>query len=88
MLTTFVEVCESKHYPMELLDPVDAIKFEMDRRGLPVKDIEPMIGKINRVYEILNHKRSLTLKRICKFLEELGILAKSLIKPLQAKASW
>jgi HTH-type transcriptional regulator/antitoxin HigA len=87
VLTTLVEVCESKHYPMELLDPVDAIKFEMDRRGLPVKDIEPMIGKINRVYEILNHKRSLTLKRICKFLEELGILAKSLIKPPQAKAS-
>ena len=39
--------------------PVPA--FEMERKGLTVKDLEPMIGKSNRVYEILNHKRSLTL---------------------------
>ena len=64
VLTTLVEAYESKHYPMELPDPVEAIKFEMERRGLTVKDLEPMIGKSNRVYEILNHKRSLTLKMI------------------------
>ena len=61
VLTTLVEAYEAKHYPMELPDPVEAIKFEMERRGLTVKDLEPMIGKSNRVYEILNHKRSLTL---------------------------
>ena len=81
------EAFESKHYPMELPDPVEAIKFEMERRGLTVKDLEPMIGKSNRVYEILNHKRSLTLKMIWKLHEELGIPAESLIKPPQAKAS-
>jgi HTH-type transcriptional regulator/antitoxin HigA len=46
-----------------------------------------MIGKSNRVYEILNHKRSLTLKMIWKLHEELGVPAESLIEPPQAKAS-
>ena len=87
VLTTLVEAYESKHYPMDLPDPVEAIKFEMERRGLTVKDLEPMIGKSNRVYEILNHKRSLTLKMIWKLHEELGIPAESLIKPPTAKAS-
>ena len=85
VLATLVEAYESKQYPMELPDPVAAIKFEMERRGLTVK--EPMIGKSNRVYEILNHKRSLTLKMIWKLHEGLGIPAESLIKPPQAKAS-
>jgi len=49
---------------MELLDTVEAVKFEMDRRGLTVKDSELMIGKSNCVYELLNHKRSLPLWRI------------------------
>jgi HTH-type transcriptional regulator/antitoxin HigA len=60
---------------MESMGSVEAIIFEMDRRDLTVKDFEPMIGKSNRVYEILNHTRSLTLKMICKFHEELGIPA-------------
>lgn len=86
LITTLVEAYESKHYPMELPDPVAAIRFEMERQGLTVKDLEPMIGKSNRVYEILNYKRSLTLKMIWKLHEELGIPAESLIKPPQVKA--
>ena len=57
ILVTLVEAYEAKHFPMDLPDPVEAIKFEMERKGLTVKDLEPMIGKSNRVYEILNHKR-------------------------------
>lgn len=87
VLTTLVEAYDAKHFPMELPDPVEAIKFEMERRGLAVKDLEPMIGKSNRVYEILNHKRSLTLKMIWKLHEELGVPAESLIKPPQEKAN-
>ena len=86
VLTTLVEAYEFKHYLMELPDPVAAIKFEMERSGLTVKDLEPMIGKSNRVYEILNHKRSLTLKMIRKLHEELGIPVESLIRRPQAKA--
>lgn len=81
VLVTLVEAYEAKHFPMDLPDPVAAIKFEMERKGLTVKDLEPMIGKSNRVYEILNHKRSLTLAMIWKLHKGLGIPAESLIKP-------
>ncbi len=84
VMVTLVEAYEAKHFPMDLPDPVEAIKFEMERKDLTVKDLEPMIGKSNRVYEILNHKRSLTLKMIWKLHEGLGIPAESLIKPPQA----
>ena len=87
ILVTLVEAYEAKHFPMDLPDPVEAIKFEMERKGLTVKDLEPKIGKSNRVYEILNHKRSLTLKMIWKLHEGLGIPAESLIKPPQVRAS-
>lgn len=81
VLVTLIEAYEAKHFPMDLPDPVAAIKFEMERKGLTVKDLEPMIGKSNRVYEVLNHKRSLTLKMIWKLNRDLGIPAESLIKP-------
>jgi HTH-type transcriptional regulator/antitoxin HigA len=81
VLVTLVEAYERKHYPLDLPDPVEAIKFEMDQRGLTVKDLEPMIGKSNRVYEILNHKRPLTLQMIQRLHSRLGIPAEALIKP-------
>lgn len=84
IMVTLIEAYEAKHFPMDLPDPVEAIKFEMERRGLSVKDLEPMIGKSNRVYEILNHKRNLTLRMVWKLHEGLGIPAESLIKPPQA----
>lgn len=81
VMVTLIEAYETKHFPMDLPDPVEAIKFEMERKGLTVKDLEPMIGKSNRVYEILNYKRSLTLKMIWRLHQGLGIPAESLIKP-------
>jgi HTH-type transcriptional regulator/antitoxin HigA len=87
VMVTLIEAYEAQHFPLELPDPVEAIKFEMKRKGLKVKDLEPMIGKSNRVYEILNHKRSLTLKMIWNLHKGLGIPAESLIKPPQANVS-
>ncbi len=80
LLVTLVEAYEARHFPLDLPDPVEAIKFEMERKGLTVKDLEPMIGKSNRVYEILNRKRSLTLNMIRKLHAGLGIPAEALIK--------
>lgn len=80
VMVTLIEAYEAKHFPLDLPDPVEAIKFEMERKGLTVKDLEPMIGKSNRVYEILNRKRSLTLKMIWRLHNGLGIPAESLIK--------
>ncbi len=81
VLVTLVEAWERRHHPLDLPDPVEAIRFVMDQRGLTVKDLEPLIGRANRVYEILNRTRSLTLPMIRRLHAGLGIPAESLIKP-------
>jgi HTH-type transcriptional regulator/antitoxin HigA len=81
VLVTLVEAYERRHFPLDLPDPVDAIKFVMEQRELTVKDLEPMIGRPNRVYEILARKRPLTLQMIWRLHRGLGIPAESLIKP-------
>jgi HTH-type transcriptional regulator / antitoxin HigA len=81
ILATLVQAYERKHFPIELPDPVEAIKFRMEQAGLTPKDLEPMIGRRNRVYEVLNRKRALTLSMVWKLHQGLGIPAASLIKP-------
>ncbi len=80
VLVTLVEAYERKMYPMDLPDPVEAIKFYMEQNDMTPKDLEPVIGRINRVYEVLNHTRPLTLKMIRNLHGQLGIPAESLIK--------
>jgi HTH-type transcriptional regulator/antitoxin HigA len=80
VLATLVEAYERKHFPMDFPDPVEAIKFKMAQSGLAAKDLVPMIGQLNRVYEILGRKRPLTLKMVWRLHRELGIPAESLIK--------
>ena len=80
VLVTLVQSYEAQHFPMALPDPVEAIKFRMEQQGLRPKDLEPMIGKSNRVYEVLNRKRSLTIGMIRKLHSGLGIPAQSLIQ--------
>lgn len=80
VLVTLVEAYERKHYPMELPDPIEAIKFRMESLGLKPKDLQPMIGGLNRVYEVLAYTRPLTLPMICRLHEGLGIPAECLIK--------
>jgi HTH-type transcriptional regulator/antitoxin HigA len=65
--------------PITAPDPVEAIKFRMDQSGLSVKDLETIIGKSNRVYEVLNRKRPLTLAMIRRLHKSLGIPADVLI---------
>jgi len=80
VLVTLVQAFEQRNFPMDLPDPVEAIKFRMDQQGLQPKDLEPMIGQRNRVYEILNRKRPLTLPMIWRLHTGLGIPAESLIR--------
>lgn len=80
VLVTLVEAYEARHFPLDLPDPVEAIKFVMEQRNLAVKDLVPYIGRPNRVYEVLNHKRPLTLTMAWKLHKGLGIPAESLIK--------
>lgn len=80
VLATLVEAYENKHYRLDLPDPVEAIKFRMEQKGMTPKDLVPMIGRINRVYEVLSRRRPLTLAMIQRLHSELGIPAESLIK--------
>ena len=80
VLVTLVEAWEAQHYPIDLPDPVAAIRYHMEQNGLAPKDLAPYIGGRNRVYEVLNRKRSLSLKMIWRLHRELGIPAESLIK--------
>ena len=79
ILATLVEAYESKHFPIEAPDPIEAIRFRMEQGGLSVKDLVPSIGQPNRVYEVLNRKRGLTLEMIRNLHRNLGIPAESLI---------
>ena len=88
ILATLVEAYEKRHFPFDLPDPVEAIKFRMEQMALTPKDLVPMIGQINRVYEVLNRKRPLTLQMIRRLHQKLGIPAESLIKePAQRRAA-
>ena len=80
VLVTLVEAWERKHYPLDLPDPVEAIKYHMDQNGLQPRDLIPYFGSRNRVHEVLNRKRALTLKMIWQLHRGLGIPAESLIK--------
>lgn len=82
ILLTLAEAYEAKHFPVDLPDPVEAIKFRMEQAGLTPKDLQPMIGRLNRVYEILNRRRPLTLPMIRRLHAGLGIPAESLIRPM------
>ena len=79
VLTTLAEAYETKHYPIDAPDPIDAIYFVMEQQGLNRKDLEPYIGGRSRVAEVLNHKRALTLPMIRKLHYALGIPAEVLI---------
>ena len=79
ILSTLVVAYEARHFPVGMPDPIEAIKFRMEQIGLSVKDLEPIIGKRKRIYEILNRKRPLTLPMIRRLHRVLGIPAEVLI---------
>lgn len=80
VLVVLVEAWERTHYPLDLPDPVEAIKYHMEQSGLQPRDLIPFIGSRNQVHEVLNRKRDLTLNMIRRLHERLGIPAESLIR--------
>jgi HTH-type transcriptional regulator / antitoxin HigA len=85
-LVTLVEAWEAKHFPLGLPDAVEAIKYHMDQKGLVARDLIPIIGSRNRVYEVLARKRPLTFAMVRRLHEKLGIPAESLIKEAKGRA--
>jgi HTH-type transcriptional regulator / antitoxin HigA len=80
VLVTLVEAWEHKHYRLDLPDPIEAIKYHMEQNELAPRDLIPFIGSRNRVHEVLNRKRPLTLKMIQRLHAGLRIPAESLLK--------
>ena len=87
VLVALVEAWEARHYPLDLPDPIEAVKYHMEQRGLAPRDLIPFLGGRNRVYEVLARKRPLTLKMIQRLHAGLGIPAESLIKRREQQAA-
>jgi HTH-type transcriptional regulator/antitoxin HigA len=80
VLVTLVERYENTRFLMKLPDPIATISFVMEKKGLTPKDLVPYIGHLNRVYEVLNHRRSLSLRMIRNLNENLGIPLEALVR--------
>jgi HTH-type transcriptional regulator/antitoxin HigA len=79
ILATLVEAYERKSFPLDPPNLLEAIRFRMEQGGLKSRDLVPLIGNANRVYEVLNGKRPLTLRMIRNIHRELGIPAEVLV---------
>jgi len=75
---------EEQHFPIDLPDPVEAIKFRMEQEGLRQKDLAKFLPGKNRVSEVLNRKRPLSLGMIRALHRRLGIPAQVLIREAHA----
>lgn len=83
VLVTLVEAHERKHYATDLPDAVEVNGFAMERRGLSVKHLVPTIGALERIDEVLNRKRPLSLKMIWRLHKNLAIPAESVERPME-----
>ncbi|MES2588690.1 MAG: helix-turn-helix domain-containing protein [Bacteroidota bacterium] len=80
ILSILIEQYENTHFPVDLPDPIEAIKFRMEQLGIKQKDLTESIGFASRVSEILNKKRKLTLEMIRKLHVQLNIPTQVLLK--------
>ncbi len=80
LLSLLVERYEEEHFPINIPDPVEAIKFRMEQQGLRQKDLEPFFAGKNRVSEVLNRKRPLSISMIRALHRGLGIPADVLLR--------
>ena len=79
IISILVDDYENKHYKIEPLDPIEAIKYEMSEQGLKQKDLIKYFGSKEMVSQVLNKKRPLTLRMIKNLYHNFGISADSLL---------
>lgn len=80
ILGILIEKYENEHFPIELPDPIEAIKFRMEQLNYSQNDLAEVIGLKSRASEILNKKRKLSLSMIRKLTEKLHIPSEVLIQ--------
>jgi HTH-type transcriptional regulator / antitoxin HigA len=81
ILATLVEAYENIHEPILPPDPIEAILYYLESRGLTTQHLESAIGDRDRVNAILDRQVSLTLEIIRQLHQQLGIPARTLIQP-------
>jgi len=86
VLATLIEAYESKVWPIEAPDAVDAIRHVMQERSLKQSDLAMLIGSKSRASEIMNGKRQLTREQAWKLYQNWRIPAEVLLKPTRAPA--
>lgn len=79
ILSILIEKYEDEHYPFDAPDPIEAIKFRMEKMGMDKEDLADIIGYKSRVSKIFSGKRKLTLKMIRNLHKKLNIPYESLI---------
>lgn len=80
LLSFLLEDYESKSFPIELPDPVEAVKFRMEQQGLTQRELVPYIGSKSKTSEVLSGKRPLSLPMIRALHSGLGIPAHVLLR--------
>src|SRR6202521_386150 len=85
ILATLIEAYEQGHYPIELPDPIEAIKFRLEQKGKNSSALIGVIGQRTRVYEVMQGKRPLSLNMIRNLHEEFDIPAEVLIQPVRRR---
>ncbi len=86
MLVILIEAYEEKNHPIEVPDPIEAIRFRMEQYGMSNKDLVQYIGSTGRVSEILNYKRGLSMTMIRRLNAGLKIPLESLFKEYKIRA--
>jgi len=85
VLTTLVEVYEEARFPIDIPDPIEAIKFRIEQQGADQKALIGIIGNRTRVYEVLRKDRALSLAMIRRLNKQLKIPAEILIRPIRTR---
>lgn len=80
LLSLLIEKYEQEKYPIDMPDPIEAIKFRMEQMGYTQNDLAKIIGLKSRASEILNRKRPLTLEMIRNLHEKMNIPTQVLIQ--------
>lgn len=83
VLVTLVDAYEETHFPIDVPDPIEAIRFRMEQQGLEDKDLVAFLGQRSRVTEVMNRKRGLSITMIRKLHEGLKIPLECLVKEYQ-----
>ena len=85
VLVTLIEAYEAAHHPIPAPDPIAAIKFMMEQKGLSRRDLEPAIGARGRVSEVLTRRRPLTLPMVRSLAALLDIPIDVLVQPYETR---